>query len=50
MQYGIALDRMFCLPDGSIEVVAPGYIQSMAMATLFPGATGESLLTAKGMS
>lgn len=34
--YGIALDRLLGLPDGSILLLEPGYVQKMAVATLLP--------------
>lgn len=34
--YGIALDRLLGLPDGSVLLLEPGYVHKMAVATLLP--------------
>lgn len=36
--YGIALDRLLGLPDGSIQLIEPGYVHQMTVATLIPAA------------
>lgn len=37
--YGIALDRLLGLPDGSVLLLEPGYVRKMAVATLLPGSS-----------
>lgn len=36
--YGIAIDRLLGLADGSVLLLEPGYVRTLAMATLLPGA------------